>query len=179
MKIRHLAIERFRGIRSLDWRPQRDFVCLLGPGDSTKTTILDAIELALSPRWNLTLGDNDFYETQTNAPILIQLTVGDLPKALTSDAKHGLEARGWCEPAGIRDEPEDGDELVLTIELRVDASHEQRWSVVNDRKPEGKHITARDREKIGCTRAGAYVQRDLSWVSLVLTTRPPSGETRG
>lgn len=30
----------------------KDFVCLLGRGDSGKTTILDAISLVLSPNWN-------------------------------------------------------------------------------------------------------------------------------
>jgi putative ATP-dependent endonuclease of the OLD family len=38
-------------------------ICLIGPGDSTKTTILNAIEYALSPKWNLTFTDNDFYQS--------------------------------------------------------------------------------------------------------------------
>jgi len=50
MKIRHIKIERFRGIRELDWRVGGEFVCLVGPEDSTKTTILDAVESASGHR---------------------------------------------------------------------------------------------------------------------------------
>ena len=60
MKIRRLGISRFRGIRQLVWEPRGPFVCLLGPGDSTKTTILDAIELVLAPRWSVQFDDSDF-----------------------------------------------------------------------------------------------------------------------
>ena len=52
MRIRHISIKNFRGIKELDWKVTGDFVCLIGPGDSTKSTILDAIECALYPRWN-------------------------------------------------------------------------------------------------------------------------------
>ena len=79
MKIRHIKIERFRGIRKMEWRVGGDFVCLVGPGDSTKTTILDAVEFALSPRWNIPFDDSDFYNADTSAPIVITLTVGDRP----------------------------------------------------------------------------------------------------
>jgi hypothetical protein len=45
-----VKIDNFRGIRKLRWAPNAKMNCLIGPGDSTKTTILDAIELALNPR---------------------------------------------------------------------------------------------------------------------------------
>jgi predicted ATP-dependent endonuclease of OLD family len=48
MQVKHLRIERFRGIRELDWSVGGGFICLIGPGDSTKSTILDAIDFALS-----------------------------------------------------------------------------------------------------------------------------------
>ncbi len=66
----------------------------LGPGDSTKTTILDAVEFALSPRWNIPFDDSDFYDADTSAPILITVTVEDLPEEFKSDAKFGCLARG-------------------------------------------------------------------------------------
>ena len=46
-------IRNFRGIRELDWHVDGTILCLVGPGDSTKTTILDAIELAMTPQWNV------------------------------------------------------------------------------------------------------------------------------
>jgi len=42
MQIRQVEIRHFRGIESLTWRPPGKFACLIGPGDSSKTTILDA-----------------------------------------------------------------------------------------------------------------------------------------
>jgi putative ATP-dependent endonuclease of OLD family len=50
MRIVYVEIDNFRGIRRLRWAPNAKVNCLIGPGDSTKTTILDAIELALNPR---------------------------------------------------------------------------------------------------------------------------------
>lgn len=135
MRIRRVEIERFRGIKKLEWNVGGDFVCLIGSGDSTKTTILDAIELALSPRWNIQFDDTDFYATDTSEPVVIRVTVGDLPAELISDAKYGLEARGWSPDGELHDEPGDNDEVVLTIQLRVDSSLEQSWTVINNRNP--------------------------------------------
>ncbi len=50
--IRHLNIRNFRGIQTLDWHVDGRVICLVGPGDSAKTTVLEAIELALLPRWS-------------------------------------------------------------------------------------------------------------------------------
>jgi hypothetical protein len=162
MQIRHLLIERFRGILKLDWSPDGSFISLIGPGDSCKSTILDAIELALSPRWNLTFDDTDFYNSDHSECFRIVVTVGDLPDTLKSEQKYGLSVRGWSPASGLHDEPEDGDELVLSIQLKVDSSLEPVWTVVNDRKLE-KQISARDRETIGIARLGVFQDRHLSW----------------
>lgn len=98
MRLRHLLVERFRGIRRLDWTWDGATICLVGPGDSTKTTILDAVEWALSPRWSLPVADTDFYRVTSEEPIVIEATVGELPPALLSDQKFGLEQRGWGFP---------------------------------------------------------------------------------
>ena len=50
MKIRHVSVRNFRGIRYLEWNVRSDVVCLIGPGDATKSTVLDAIAYTLSPR---------------------------------------------------------------------------------------------------------------------------------
>lgn len=163
MRLREVQIERFRGIKRLEWNVGGGIVCLVGPGDSTKTTILDAIELALSPRWNVAFDDADFYEAKTDEPITITVTVGDLPEELKSDAKYGLLARGWSPAGELHDEPQDNDELVLTIRLQVGASLESSWAVINDRDPEGKPIGAKDREILGCTRLGDFLDRHFAW----------------
>jgi putative ATP-dependent endonuclease of OLD family len=55
MRIVSLSIERFRCIEKLDWKIDGRSACLIGQGDSGKTTILDAIDFVLSPRWTLNL----------------------------------------------------------------------------------------------------------------------------
>jgi hypothetical protein len=151
--------------------PDAAVSCLIGPGDSTKTTILDAIEFALSPRWSVTIVENDFYGGRFKEPIAITVTVGQLPTALLHDDRFGLDLRGWSATDGLRDEPEGVDEPVLTICFRVDDSREPTWRVVNDRRPEGRTILARDREPLGLVRLGGDVDRHLAWTRGSLLTR--------
>src|ERR1035437_4661248 len=104
MQLRHIHIERFRGIQSLDWRIEGTIFCLVGPGDSTKSTILSAIDLALSPRWRVDFNDSDFHNGDTTQPFTITVTLGDLPDTFKADSKFGLLTRGWCKD-GLHDEP--------------------------------------------------------------------------
>ena len=163
MKLRRVQIERFRGIRQLDWTLGGGFICLVGPGDSTKTTILDAVDLALSPRWNIPFDDSDFFDARVDEPIVISVTIGDLPQRHKSENAYGYLARGWSASGECHDEAEDGDELVLSVQLRVDSSLEPSWAVVNERNPEGRSISAKDRELLGCVRLGEFIDRHFSW----------------
>jgi predicted ATP-dependent endonuclease of OLD family len=43
MRVVFVEIRNFRGIREFNWAPGAAINCLIGPGDSTKTTILNAI----------------------------------------------------------------------------------------------------------------------------------------
>jgi hypothetical protein len=162
MKIRHIKIERFRGIRDLDWKIGDDFVCLVGPGDSRKTIILDAIDLALSSRWNTPFDDADFYDLDTSQPISIVVSVGQIPEDLMSDAKYGLCLSGHCN-GEIHDELEDGDEPILTIRLQVNSALEPEWRAINRQNPEGRPISGRDREQLGVLRLGGYTNFHLGW----------------
>lgn len=163
MRIRHVEVRNFRGIRRLDWTVGGDYVCLVGPGDSTKTTVLDAIEYALSPRWNLAFDDNDFYQANTDEQIHVTVTVGDLPAHHKSLNRYGRETRGWMPSGELRDEPQQGDEVVLSVRLKVTDDMEPVWRVVNDRNPDGVAISAKDRGRLGCVRFGPYVDRHMSW----------------
>ena len=64
MRITNLEIINFRGIKNASIVFPRDerVLCLIGAGDSTKSTILQAIEWILWPSWNLSASDSDFYE---------------------------------------------------------------------------------------------------------------------
>ncbi|MGH4453555.1 AAA family ATPase [Klebsiella pneumoniae] len=43
--IRHISIQNFRSIRQAEWFPGSGLNCLIGPGDSGKSTFIDAIDL--------------------------------------------------------------------------------------------------------------------------------------
>lgn len=165
MAIRHLAIERFRGIKQLDWIVgSRSPICLVGAGDSTKSTIIDAIEFALSPRWNLPFSDSDFYDSDTSEPFSITVSVNELPDELVKESRFGLHLRGWdTRKRCIRDEPEEGDECIISVRLRVPSSLEPEWTVVNKRTPEGVKISSEDRERSGAIRIDSFIDRHLSW----------------
>ncbi len=163
MKIRHLLIKNFRGIKELNWQIKTDFVCLVGPCDSSKTTILDAIESVLSPAWNLHFEDTDFYCLKVEDDIYIEVTVDDLPAELLSDHRFGLFLRGWNEKEGLVDEPMDGFLPVLTIALRVKKDLEPEWLIVNERLTEEKRIGAKDRSLLGMSRLGGGVSKHLCW----------------
>lgn len=46
-RVRAVEIGNFRGIEELIWYPAAGITCLIGPGDSGKSSILDAIDLCL------------------------------------------------------------------------------------------------------------------------------------
>jgi len=163
LKIRYLSIRNFRGIRELEWDITQPFVCLIGQGDSTKSTILDAIHLCLSPSWSLTFSDADFFNCDITNLIEIITTVGELPDSMITQDKFGNYLRGWSVDKGLVDEPEDDTESVLSIALTIDKALEPNWVVKNDREPEGIFISANDRKKIGMTALGMYVDQQLSW----------------
>ncbi|MCK5944290.1 MAG: AAA family ATPase, partial [Planctomycetes bacterium] len=164
MRLRHLRIRNFRGIKTLDWMLAHPFVCLIGPGDSGKSTIVDAIDLVLTRRWNPAFEDSDFFGGDVSKDLVIEATIGELPRRMLSDALYGLRLRGiGGTPPSIHDEPEDGDDEVVTIRLSVASSLEPRWEVVTDRHADGMMISASERERFGVSRLGDYLERDLSW----------------
>lgn len=96
-KIINLNIKNYRGIKDLSLSFKRDesLICLIGRGDSGKTTILDAISSVLSPNWNLSFSDTDFYNCNHTEKIEIVASVIDFPEKLLSDRKHGLNVRAF------------------------------------------------------------------------------------
>ena len=72
MKIRRIEISNFRSIQYLDWIPSGGINCLIGPGDSGKSTILDAIDLCLGARRSVRLTDADFYDLNVSIKRQVQ-----------------------------------------------------------------------------------------------------------
>lgn len=162
MQIRLLKVSNFRGISALDWRPSSSFCCLIGAGDSGKSTLLDAVEATLSSRW-FSFTEPDFLSCDTSNPIIIEATVGELSRALKSDERFGLYIRGWTSAGELRDEPEGEDEPVLTVRLTVDASMEPAWELVCDRVEDPRTLSNRDRALFGFVRLAGEDARHLAW----------------
>jgi hypothetical protein len=162
MQIRHLKVENFRGTAGLEWTPASAFCCLIGPGDSGKSTVLDAIEAVLSSRW-LAFGEHDFHCGDTSKTILIEATIGELSKALKSDERFGLYVRGWTAGGTLHDEPDADDEPVLTVRLTVDATLEPAWELVCDRVEDARTLSNRDRALFGLVRLAGEDARHLAW----------------
>jgi len=163
MRVGRLQVTNFRGISQLDWWPAGTVLCcLIGHGDSTKSTVLDAIEAALSSRW-FSFTESDFYRCDTTKSICIEVTIGELSKALLSDERYGLYIRGWGTDGQIHDEPEDGDEPVLTVRLSVDATMEPVWEIINERASHPRTISNRDRALFGLARLSGDDARHLTW----------------
>jgi hypothetical protein len=167
MKIRKLKIQNFRGINRLDWDlPNERTFCLIGKGDSTKTTVLEAIRCAFSPQWNHSFYDSDFYRCNTDDSIQIEVVIGALLPELCAEQKYGAHLRGWSAVAfELNDEPDDDDEPVLSIRLSVAKDLEPKWRVVTDRNPDGVDFKATDRAKVGAGLIGTYSEKQLTWAA--------------
>lgn len=167
MKIRKIVVNNFRGVKALDWNvPAADIFCLIGKGDSSKSTILEAIRYVFHPQWNLALSDSDFYQCKIADPITIEITIGSLAADFSALNKYGLYLRGWDAAAQkLFDEPDDHLESVLTARLTVEKDLEPKWAVVCDRNPDGVPFKQADRNKVGVGLIGVFSERELSWAN--------------
>ena len=180
MKIGHIEIRNFRGIKSLSWHVNSEFVCLIGPGDTCKTTILTALDFTLSPRTNLTLDDSDFFHQQTEEQIIIQVTLHEWDEtqpaiqSLFQERKFAQYKCGLGQNGPVP-EPADDVPVALSVSLRVDKNLEPKWSVIKgrdeaedeDRKP----IYATDRAMLGLSRLDLFSDYHFTWGRNTILTR--------
>ena len=166
-RIRMIEISRFRGINSLVWLPSPGLNCLIGPGDSGKSTVLDAIDLCLGARRNVQFTDADFYNLDVATPFSITLTIGALDDALKNIDTYGLFLRGFDAGKGtVEDEPEKELEPVLCLNLTVGSDLEPAWSLISDRalaQNVTRNLTWGDRVRLAPTRIGALTDFNLGW----------------
>ena len=128
--IRHIAIRNFRGIQLLDWYPTEGVNCIIGPGDSGKSSILDAIDFCLGARRNISFTDADFYNSNVDNPIEIYVTLGRLSDELLSIERYGSFLRSYnLDTREFYDEPQVGAETVITVKLIVDKSLDPDWGL--------------------------------------------------
>ena len=161
MRIRYLHIKNFRGIREarMEFPKQESVLCLIGAGDTTKTTILKAIEYALWPSWNLQVTTSDFYNCNLEEAIVIEVSVEDIPETLLRESKYGLYLRGSVLEED--DEPTE-DEAFLTIQLTIDNSLEPIWNAISNGK-DSKNISQADRQLMSVGYIGTEIRNQLNW----------------
>ena len=165
MRILDLEIHNFRGIKKAEihFPENTRVICLIGAGDSTKTTVLKAIEWLLWDSWNLPANDNDFYNSDTSDAIVIRGTFTELPEKLLSEDKFGMYLRRpevkYCDED---DEPIDEDYICVTLQLEIDSTLEPKWTVICNRL-EPKTISQTDRKLLQSGSIGDNYGRDMVW----------------
>lgn len=183
-RIRRLEIRNFRSIKTLDWAPSPGINCLIGPGDSGKSTILDAIDLCLGARRSISIADTDFYELVVSEPIVITVTLGDLSEELLSLDAYGEFLRGHDATTGqIEPEPRIDIETVLTLRLEIGADLEPSWLLYSERAQEQgleRGLAWKHRAALAPARIGNYASTHLSWsrssvLNRLTTERPDLG----
>ena len=129
-RVRVVEIRNFQGIKVLTWYPAAGINCLIGPGDSGKSSILDAIDLCLGARRSIQFTDADFHLLDVESPIAIAVTLGELDDNLKNLDAYGMYVRGFNAVSGtIEDEPEKDAETVLTVRLTVASELEPTWTL--------------------------------------------------
>ncbi|ATD82431.1 MULTISPECIES: ATP-dependent nuclease [Desulfovibrio] len=166
-RIRKIEISNFRGIQKLEWRPSPGINCLIGAGDSGKSTVLDAIDLCLGARRNIQLSDADFFGLDITNPISITLTLGALDDSMIALESFGAFLRGYHAATGVvEDEPCIGAEVVLCLNLTVTGDLEPSWTLISNRASQQglvKTLAWKDRLAMAPTRIGAPTDYNLSW----------------
>lgn len=158
--INNILIRNFRGIKYLSQNfGEEKFIVLIGRGDSGKSTILSAINLALSPSWNIVFSDLDFYMQDTTNPIEIEITLTHLPCELLRESKFGLYV--------INDLSEEcnASQLSIVLKLIVDETLEPHW-VIKARPGsdiDDKTISAQDRGLLAVNYITDYTDNQFSY----------------
>ena len=166
-RIRKVTISNFRGIKRLSWLPSEGINCLLGPGDSGKSSVIDAIDKCLIARRNTQFTDADFNSLNVQEEISIEVTIGELEDELLNLDIYGKYLRGFdASTSSIDDEPASDTETVLTLKLTVGSDLDPSWSLVSERadaQGESRFLTWEDRRRLAPTRVGATAAYHLGW----------------
>lgn len=163
-KLFHLHIENFRGIKKFDHSFNGGMTCIIGRGDSGKTTILDAISYVLSPLYTIPFTDSDFHNCNVDSPIKIEATLTELTEEILR--KVGERIRGVKNGKIITSmtspEVQEGVTEAITIQLKVEKDLEPEWYLLGADGIEPKPIRASERELFNCFYISEYNDRHFT-----------------
>ena len=166
-KIRQVEVSNFRCIQFANWNPSPGINCLVGKGDSGKTTLIDAIDYCLTPRRTIAFSDADFHNFRHESPICISVTLGSLSEELLDFEQFGIFHRGFDpQTNSLVDEPSNEFEPVLTVRLTVDRELEPSWSLYSERADAlelERDIGWRFRQSLAPTRVGPAADYHFGW----------------
>lgn len=166
MRLRRLTICNFRGIRHCEWRIDQALVALVGPGDATKTTLLDAVGAVLHPNYTLPLSDADFYRGDITSPITIEVVISGMPPELLTESQLGPDCAGLTAEDELIHDPIDAAEPCLVIRSSVGEDLEPSWMVVRpggEGAEDTRPISASQRRALGFFRLGERANTHLRW----------------
>ncbi|MDY6249530.1 MAG: AAA family ATPase [Bacteroidaceae bacterium] len=158
--ITKLIIRNYRGVKELSQEfGDEKLIVLIGRGDSGKSTILSAINAALSPSWNLSFSDLDFYNQDTSQPIEIELTIKELPSDLLKESKFGFYLQN-----DLDEDCKPGEEQII-LKLTVDKTLEPRWVVKArpETNNEDKPISGSDRALFAVNFISDYTDHQFAY----------------
>ncbi|MFG1637451.1 ATP-dependent endonuclease [Pseudonocardia alni] len=173
MRVRRVEINNFRGIASLDWRIPADkkFICLVGPGDSRKSTIVDAIYYTLGDRWALAFSDTDFFNADVQTPINIRVALASLPPEIRSHKQLGMDLSGIDAQGNWVHDPEDGYEPCVVVQLQVTHEMEPAWTLYRPGGHEANQVGAGTRRRFSVFRVDDRIDNHLRWTRTSALTR--------
>jgi putative ATP-dependent endonuclease of the OLD family len=111
MRIKSIRIENFRVFKDVTVS-LNPYTCFVGPNGSGKSTVINALNIFFrekSARGCDILSEEDFHQKNTNEPVRITVTFGELSKEAEEDFKH------YCRQG----------QLVVTAEARWDSASQQ------------------------------------------------------
>lgn len=177
MRLRQLEIRNFRGIKSATWRISERIAFLVGPGDSTKTTLLDAIGVVLNPNYMIQCTDTDFFRLDRSENIEIKAVVTELPDHLVKESQLGKERSGLRADGHLTHDPVDGAEECLVIRLTITPELDPTWEVIRPETDEARPISPSQRRHLGFFRLGERPDLHLRWArGSALVSLTASGE---
>lgn len=161
--LRQLRIDHFRGIESVTWRIDQYLLGLIGAGDSTKTTLLDAIGIVLSPTNNVQFTDADFFGLDLSSDIVIEAVIADLPDNLVKESQLGKDRSGILPDGRLVHDPADQAEECLVVRLTVTSELDPVWEVIRPHSDDARPISASQRRQLGFFRLGERPDYHLRW----------------
>ena len=108
--------------------------------------------------------DADFHNCVPANPIKIEVVLGAIPDKFRDLGKYGHWLCGWNQVTLERnDDPGDGLEDALRIQLIVKDDLEPSWSIIKNDDDDGVQFKAQDRAEAAVSLIGAISDRHLTW----------------